>query len=49
MNNEKKTFHTIIHYNYTDEFFDFLISRGRRVLSVHYGFGFQTDLIVWEC
>lgn len=35
-------------YQITDEVFDFLRSRGRNILYIEYGFGFQTDLIVYE-
>ena len=44
---EKKIFETAIHYNLTDEFFEYLLSRGRIVYRVHYGYYNDLDLIVW--
>jgi len=42
-------FFNLMHYDYTDDFFDYLISKGHKVLSVHYGYYNEYDLIEWEC
>lgn len=44
---EKKIYETLIHYNYTDELFDYLKLCGRIVYRVHYGYYNELDLIVW--
>lgn len=44
----KHVIEVLTHYNVTDEFCDFLISKGREIVCVSYGFYNELDLIVYE-
>lgn len=44
---EKSINETLIGFEFTEEFFNHLISRNKIVLSVHYGFANKLDLIRW--
>lgn len=46
--NTETLFSVLTHYDYTDEFEEFLTSRGKRVIMIHYGYFNEFDLVVYD-